>query len=287
MSDFKTNGKTTDYSPRPNDRLYIYYMQGRIDSNTFQGGAHFIGNWEEDGFSFLFFCRSAADEIRELMKSRDGLELVDEFQMTYEEWQGISFSSFQAGGLWIVPAWETGGNRTDQTIFLDPGVVFGSGTHPTTQDCLEAVDLVCRRRCIQTVVDLGTGTGLLALAAARRGCAQTLAVDNNLLAVKTTLRNVRRNKLEDRILPIQGNAENFVDCPADLMIANIHYDVMKALVASQGFLQKRFFVLSGLLRSQAKDIEYRLSQYPMKVLNRWSQDGIWHTFVGERCGTKI
>jgi len=283
MNDARAKSNDDEYFPRPDDRLYIYYLEGRVDTKPFQGGPHFVGNWEEGGSSFLFFCQSAAEEIQALLASQKELILVDEFEMTYAEWQGVSFSPFEAGGLWIVPAWETGVKRTNRSISLDPGVVFGNGTHPTTTDCLEAIHLVCRRADIRTAVDLGTGTGLLALAAARLGCRQTLAVDNNLLAVKTTLRNVRNNELMDKILPIQGNAENFMDCPADLVIANIHYDIMKTLVMLQGFQQKRFFVLSGLLRSQAKDIEYRLSQYPIKILNRWSKDGIWHTFAGTRC----
>ena len=87
-------------------------------------------------------------------------------------------------------------------------------------------------------------------------------------------------KCSDRILVVQGMAENFMDISADLMIANIHYDAMRHLIASPGFWAKKYFILSGLLRSQAEDIGFHLDNYPGRIINSWSHDGIWHTFLG-------
>ena len=75
--------------------------------------------------------------------------------------------------------------------------------------------------------------------------------------------------------------DEFIDSSLDLVIANIHYDVMKHLITSQGFLKKKWFILSGLLRSQARDIRFRLSRQPVRILKTWEGDGIWHTFFGE------
>ncbi|MDF1592923.1 MAG: 50S ribosomal protein L11 methyltransferase [Desulfobacterales bacterium] len=132
-----------------------------------------------------------------------------------------------------------------------------------------------------SALDLGTGTGLLALAAARLGCRKILAVDLNLLAVKTALNNIRRNRLENKIMAIQGLAQDFVNVEADLVIANVHYQVMKGLIASRGFLSKKGFILSGLLRSQARDIQAELSQKPVRIIKKWELEGIWHTFFGK------
>ena len=112
------------------------------------------------------------------------------------------------------------------------------------------------------------------------GCHTILAVDNNYLAVQTARRNIRLNQLQDRILAVQGMAENCIDISADLMIANIHYDVMRHLIASPGFMAKKYFILSGLLRSQAEDVELYLDNCSVDILNSWSPDGIWHTFLG-------
>ena len=89
--------------------------------------------------------------------------------------------------------------------------------------------------------------------------------------------------MEDRILAIQGRAEDFMDCHADLMIANIHYDVMRQLIETEGFLRKKWFILSGLLRSEARDIEWKLSQQAVKIVEKRERGGVWHTFFGERC----
>jgi ribosomal protein L11 methyltransferase len=165
---------------------------------------------------------------------------------------------------------------------LDPGVVFGTGTHPTTRSCLEALELAAAKSPPETVLDLGTGTGLLSLAAAKLGCRKTCAIDVNMLAALTARNNVIINRLEDSVLVAKGRAENFIDFPADLVIANIHYDIMQRLIDSSGFLQKEKFILSGLLRSEAKAVTHKLAQFPVKILKTWTQDGIWHTLYGKR-----
>ena len=100
----------------------------------------------------------------------------------------------------------------------------------------------------------------------------------NHLAVTTADNNIRINRLEDRILALQGRAEDFIDQPADLVTANIHYDVMKELISAGGFLKNRWFILSGLLRSQAKDVESRM---PVRIRQRWAYESIWYTIMGE------
>jgi len=265
--------------------LHIYYIQGRLKREDEQLGAAFIGNWEEEGFSFLFFSEPAPDEIEKLLAGNPELILTDEFRMSYEDWHGGKITPFAAGRFFIVPPWENASvpPMSDLKILLDPGVVFGTGMHPTTRDCLDVITRAYREETVRTVLDLGTGTGLLALAAARLGCSHVIAVDFNFLAVKTAAGNVRLNCLEDKILAVQGRAEDFISYPADLLIANIHYDVMRRLIESEGFLHKKQFVLSGLLRSEARDIESRLSQYPVKIVEKLEYDGVWHTFFGKRC----
>ena len=167
-------------------------------------------------------------------------------------------------------------------LLLDPGVVFGNGTHPTTRDCLEALELAFRVRGVETVLDLGTGTGLLALAAGKLGCRRCLALDFNHLAARTAYDNVRLNGLEKTVLVCQGRAEEHISTPADLLVANIHFDVMRRLVHSDGFLSKKAFILSGLLRSEARQVADDLSRMPLEIIQRWERDDIWHTFYGER-----
>jgi ribosomal protein L11 methyltransferase len=159
-------------------------------------------------------------------------------------------------------------------------VVFGNGTHPTTQACLEAIDIACAGKMTKTMLDLGSGTGVLALAAAKLGCEKIIAIDYNYLATRTARLNVSLNALDDQILVVNGKAEEHTSVATDLLVANIHYDVMKDLVRTEGFLRQKWFILSGLLRSEAEKITEYLNTQPVLILKRWNQDEIWHTILG-------
>lgn len=267
----------------PYNDLHIYQLGGRITSQKEIPRKCFIGNWEEDQFSFLFFSEPAHQQIKKLIRNQPHLTYIDSYHMSYEQWQGTVSTCFDHGCFRIFPPWQADAARPQGklSIILDPGLVFGTGTHPTTRDCLEAVELACRDQLPDMVVDLGTGTGLLALAAARLGCKFTLAVDLNMLAAKTAEKNVRLNRLGKKVAVVQGFAEDFIECPADLLIANIHYGVMRKLIAAKGFTTKKQFVLSGLLRGEAKQAKIDLERVPAKVLKSWTHEGIWHTFYGE------
>ena len=244
---------------------------------------NFIGHWEEDDDSFLFFSSPASRQIQNLLSHHCHLSYVDSYEMSYDQWLGEVFSTYDHGKFRIRPVWESGQDGTGHDkieVVLDPGLVFGTGTHPTTRDCLDALETAATSKKFKTVLDLGTGTGLLSLAAARLGSERVVAVDLNLLAAKTAARNVQLNRLEDRVVTVQGKAEDVIAYPADLVIANIHYDVMRHLINAFGFLEKKRFILSGLFRSEAKDIADRLSRFPVKILKQWTRDGIWHTFYG-------
>ena len=265
----------------PYQDLVVYYVEGRLKPfDALASCSGFIGNWEEAGDSFLFFDQPADSIVDALLQSQPHLVLVDTYRMTYEDWQGGILQPFSVGRLRIAAPWhpqpaEDAGN----TILLDPGVVFGTGTHTTTHDCLTAIQLAMDRDPVHRVVDLGTGTGLLALAAAQLGAREVVAVDLNLLAVRTAWRNVCLNRLQKRILVAQGNAKNFMDLAGDLMVSNIHYVVMRQLIDTPGFSAHKQYVLSGLLRSQAKEIEITLRRCST-ILQKWERNGIWYTYWG-------
>ena len=273
-------------SAGPYQELFIYYLKGRLkpDGKTLPGNC--IGNWEEEEDSFLFFSQPAREQVENLLSRQPQLSYIDSYHMPYEQWLGEIFSTFEQGKFRVIPPWEPspdGKNASGQklSILLDPGLVFGTGTHPTTRDCLAALELAAGTREFNTVLDLGTGTGLLALAAAKLGCTGVIAVDLNFLAAKTAERNVRLNGLQNRVVTVQARAEDTIAFPADLVIANIHYHVMRRLVDDSGFLAKKSFILSGLLRSEAKDIAGALARHPVKIIKQWTHEGIWHTFYGK------
>ena len=272
---------TRSVEPRPANPyrdLHVYYLRGRLRPGLRFTQGDFLGNWEEDGYSFLFFGRPARVAVEALVAAEPELELLDETAMSYEQWQGGRIGAMTVAGFTIVPPWEPATAGPGHTIVLDPGVVFGNGLHPTTRDCLAAIALASREGPVRSAVDLGTGTGVLALAAACCGGCRVLAVDNNPLCARTAAANVRRNAMQRRILVIQGRAEEHAGSAVDLMVANIHYDVMQHLLTAQNLQAKRHVVLSGLLRSEAREVAFRLADLPVEVQQRWARDGIWHTF---------
>ena len=106
-----------------------------------------------------------------------------------------------------------------------------------------------------------------------------LAVDCNELAVETALRNVLSNGESQRIEVRMGKAEDFVNEEADLVCANIHLQVIESLLKKKAFLKKRWFILSGIFKRDAEEIERRLKQRSVQIVQRL-QEKIWSTLVG-------
>lgn len=275
-----TMSRATD-SLRPDSDLHIYYLAGTIPREQRIDHPAFLGNWEEDGFSFLFFLEPADDDVRRVVSRLPQLELLDTYRMSYAEWQGGSIEPVRIGRFILQPPWETAATMEGEIgITLNPGVVFGNGTHPTTRDCLQAIEIACSGNTVKTMIDLGTGTGVLALAAAKLGCPSCLAVDFNFLAAHTAHTNVRLNGLEDAILVVNGRAEELLARPCDLLVANIHYAVMQDIVRCEGFLRQKWFVLSGLMNSEAEKITAFLKTQPVLLLQQWRENGAWNTILG-------
>lgn len=267
--------------------MYIYYLKGQVSLPDNSLGDNFVGNWVEDGYTFLFYKKPSSDFIRRLVDSEDDLTLLDTFEMTYDQWQGEASFPIRVAGFHIVPPWIEKDSviREKQhgsiPIYLDPGLVFGAGTHPTTRNCLTALKWLTAEYPVKSVLDIGTGGGILTIGAVKLGCQKSVAADINVLAAKTALRNVRLNGLEKNILVVCANACDIIGCRTDLLMANIHYDIMKYLVEQKGFLEKKYFILSGLLGRQAIEISKKLSGLPVSFYEIPDQNGIWHTFFGK------
>lgn len=269
-------------SEDPYGRLFIYYLQGHLARGTMDAaGPHCIGNWEEGGDTFLFFSRPADGEVALWVAQNPDARLVDRYEMSYEQWQGGPLEPFSIGPFHVRPPWVAAAPPPDAVheLVIDPGVVFGAGTHPTTRDCLRALEVVARDGGAHTAIDIGTGTGILAVAAAKMGCRRVLAVDFNHLAVKTASANVRGNGLESRVLPLQGLALDFISVKADLVIANIHFDAMMPALRAFDPAHGRWLVLSGLLRSQVRRIEALLPSLRVEVRDIWEHRQTWFTLL--------
>ncbi|MBF0232998.1 MAG: 50S ribosomal protein L11 methyltransferase, partial [Desulfamplus sp.] len=281
-------GIDSPHSKLKSKRIGLDRQEREVDchergSDTLSHNSTFIGNWEEDGFSFLFFSAPCDEAIEQMLLQEKTLTLVDRYEMSGEQWHGERIESYTAGSLCISPPWKIPfvNKPGIKHILLDPGVVFGTGRHPTTEDCLGYIEYVLGDEHVSTVMDIGTGTGLLALAAAALGSKKVLAIDFNLLAVKTTQNNIMLNSFEDKILAIQGRAEDFAAIPADLVVANIHYDVMKQILEIPEFLNHPWLILSGLLRSEVDKVVAHLKKEGVTVIETVSPDGVWNTILAK------
>ncbi len=270
---------------KPSDNLYIYYIEGVISSNDEKLfiSHDFLGNWVEEDSSFLFFSIPADEVVKSALKNNQHAKLIDMYKMTYEQWHGDRIEPYTIENLLISPPWNKPSNDEDtfQHILLDPGVVFGTGKHTTTEDCLAILNNLLEKENISSVMDIGSGTGLLSVGAAMLGAEKVFACDFNFLAAKTTLNNAILNSLENRMIVAQAKGEDFINIDSDIVVANIHYDVMKDIIETKGFLEKKWFILSGLLRTQAQIILSSLADKPVTIIEHRCPDGIWNTILGK------
>ena len=265
----------------PYEHLYIYLINGLVPRKEEASlGSYFLGNWVEEDTCFLFFGAPSEAIVVELLKRHSDLKLLENYHFSYEEWQGAFSEPVKIDRFLIVPPWlDTVEGPGETKILLDPGLVFGTGHHASTRDSLKALSYVHSQSVIEKVIDLGTGTGVLALASALLSAQQVLAVDLNPLCVKTARGNVQRNHLESRIEVKEGRAEEYADVQADLVLANIHWDVLKMLVEKEGFRKNPWIVLSGLMRSHARDLESDLARFGLRVVKAWEDEATWYTML--------
>ncbi len=179
----------------------------------------------------------------------------------------------------IRPSWrEYMPQEGEIVIELDPGIAFGTGLHPTTQLCLEAVEA-----CVQPgqrVLDMGTGTGILAIAAARLGASEIVAVDNDPNAVVATRHNARTNQVDGRIRAVHGSLAE-TSGSYDLVLANILAPVLLNMIA-EGLTNRvkrtGTLVLSGILEEQAEDVRQALENAGMTRIEQ-RQRGDWVALI--------
>lgn len=268
----------------PYDNLYIYYFD-RVPSNDgpVKNNESFLGTWVEEEEAFLFFSCVSDDVVEEILKENKEINLIEKYEMTGVQWHGDKIEPYFVNDLCIYPPWNKPvlNDDTIKGILLDPGVVFGTGRHQTTEDCLYLIHRLSTKHRIESVLDIGTGTGLLSLGAAALGCRKVLACDFNHLAVKTARNNILLNGLSDRVLAFQARGEEILSIPCDLLVANIHYDVMQHMIESPFLLEKKWFILSGLLNSEAKKVLASLAEKNVHIVERRCPDGIWNTILGK------
>ena len=171
-----------------------------------------------------------------------------------EDWVRLSQSQFEpiriSEKLWIVPSWAKAPDAQAVNLVLDPGLAFGTGSHPTTRLCLKWLERTIRGG--ERVLDYGCGSGILAIAALRLGAREALGVDVDPLALVAARANAVRNRVDARFV----NTETAPDFQADLVAANILANPLILLAPLlAGYLSKGGRIaLSGILGGQAEEV---------------------------------
>ncbi|WP_410254950.1 50S ribosomal protein L11 methyltransferase [Bacillus anthracis] len=162
----------------------------------------------------------------------------------------------------IVPTWEeyTPSSPEEKIIELDPGMAFGTGTHPTTTMCIRALEKTVQPG--DTIIDVGTGSGVLSIAAAKLGASSVQAYDLDPVAVESAEMNVRLNKTDDVVSVGQNSLLEGIEGPVDLIVANLLAEIIllfpedAARVVKSGGL----FITSGIIAAKEKVISEALEK---------------------------
>jgi ribosomal protein L11 methyltransferase len=183
----------------------------------------------------------------------------------------------------IVPTWETYEKvSSDELIIeLDPGMAFGTGTHPTTVMCIQALEKTVKKG--DTVIDVGTGSGVLSIAAALLEASEIRAYDLDEVAVRQAHLNVELNKVNQTVSVTQNNLLNEVEEPADVIVANILAEIILRFVEDAYKLVKPggFYITSGIIQPKKQDVKNALLEAGFEIVETLTMED-WVSYIAKR-----
>jgi ribosomal protein L11 methyltransferase len=221
------------------------------------------GGWQRSRVTALFSTQDLAQDAANLLKAQDffadGCKVIDIAAVPDQDWVRLTQSQFAPVDItpdfWIVPTWHEPPAQARQVIRLDPGLAFGTGTHPTTRMCLR---WIATHAIADRVLDYGCGSGILAIGAAKFGATEVLAVDIDEAAVQSSQANALANGVT-----LQVGFPDVAKGQFGLVLANILATPLKVLapllcshVRANGHL-----VLAGILARQAQELTDAYAPY--------------------------
>lgn len=240
--------------------------------------------WSANRIAGLFGEETNVESVREQLQRSLG---YDPGTPTVErlpdaDWARVWMEHYEpvkiAPRLWICPSWRTPPDPTATNILLDPGLAFGTGTHPTTALCLRWLE---EQDCAgQTIIDYGCGSGILAIAALKRGATRAIGIDVDPQALTASRDNAARNgigaRYESCLPPELGS-----DVSADVVLANILAGTLIELAPELTRRVKKngLLALSGVLTAQAPEVCVHYARHFR--LHCEEQDG-WMLIAGSK-----
>jgi ribosomal protein L11 methyltransferase len=224
--------------------------------------------WQQSTLRALFDTREQAEAAATLLLAQDwtqGLQLQMVQELAEQDWVRITQSQFEPIAItptfWIVPSWHEPPAAAERVIRLDPGMAFGTGTHPTTRMCLRWIAGHAAERppgVLERVLDYGCGSGILAIAAALHGAASVDAVDIDPDAVSATRANARTNGAS-----VSAGLPDLAQGRYSAVLANILATPLKLLapLLCSHLLPCAPLVLAGVLRRQTDELQAAYRPY--------------------------
>ncbi|MGD2057952.1 MAG: 50S ribosomal protein L11 methyltransferase [Anaerolineales bacterium] len=214
-------------------------------------------------------------------------QLIQEVDWT-EQWRQHYRPMPIGERLLIVPAWFEPVQTSRKALTLEPGMAFGTGTHPTTRLCIE--ELEKQIHDADRVFDVGCGSGILSIASVLLGAGEVIAMDVDSAALQVTAENARRNKVSDQIHVVSGSIQELISgdprysAPGDVVVANILTKVLIKLLdqgLSHLLLPGARLILSGILADQLEKIITAASRKELELCAlRGEKD--WRVVVFEK-----
>ncbi len=234
-------------------------MQDAADQPLYEPPPGATPVWDRTHVVALYPAEVDIDAVLAALAERLAPEVLPDYRLSPledKDWTRAWMDAFEpmrfGERLWIVPSWHQAPDPKGVNILLDPGLAFGTGTHPTTRLCLGWLD--GHPTTGQTVIDYGCGSGILAIAAALLGAGSVHGVDNDPQALLASRDNAERNDVSERLelyLP-----EAFPEIQAELLLANILAGPLVSLAPKLAGHVKPggHIVLSGILPEQADQV---------------------------------
>ena len=232
---------------------------------------------EDDGADAMIQAACAATQSEATVETRVLVENTDWVRQSQSQFGPTRISE----RLWIVPSWHAPPDEEAVVVRLDPGIAFGTGTHPTTRLCLAWLDTALLPGA--SVLDYGCGSGILAIAAAKLGAGTVVGVDIDPQALAAARANSRANDVDASYTDLDGLSQSTITF--DVVLANILSNPLKLLAPALAArtAPRGSLVLSGVLARQADEViaAYRRADATL-VLRVWQSDDGWVCLVGSR-----
>lgn len=207
-------------------------------------------------------------------------------QQAWEQAWRESFRPIRVGRIAVMPSWLDPPRDAEVVVTVDPGMAFGTGLHATTRGCLAALDRRLRAGeaagSAETVIDVGTGSGVLAIAAIKLGAGRAVAIDCDPTAASVARANAALNGVADHVSVVVGDLMNPVAQRVEVIVANIHAQAIVQLASAlaEHLRPGGCFIGSGIVPGQYPTVESALSAAHLTEVEMLREDD-WITTVWE------